>query len=425
MSKARSYLLASASGTMALVVLSACSSMLETTQYDWSAPVAAQRCSAGAYYLPRRLLSFTLGAPEGTPARNELTFAVPIVVAAARPPPAALPRLSSAPTADDMLVIDRTADGLLKKITANAEDKSLEIAQAAIDVFRHAAVATGAGRSTAVLKVGSLALAGKFEMDPFDVPESAAINNSIKDMGYCIYVEGYTFDPRRLTPEAYCRNPLAAITLGAPRAPEIDRDAALTEARRGVLYRPNLPHRVVVMRNLDPLKSGRWRLQQTLAVDMPNVSPVFSVGVDRTFFTERKTTLTFESGVLKDVQLMKGSELNSMAEVPLRVVQAITAIPAQIVQVRINRTNNEEALINAQAKLLATLRTFRSEQKQLGTAIQNLTADDMLRLQCQQKVQDNDSIKACIAMLKQGIPIESIPGGVLPVPTPAPTPITP
>src|SRR5947207_151179 len=203
MSKARSYLLASMSGAIALGVLTACSSMLETTQYDWSAPVGAQKCSAGAYYLPRRLLSFTLGPPvavegaKAAPARNELTLLTPIAAPDPRLP-LCLDYLS-APTADDMLVIDRTADGLLKKITANAEDKSLEIAQAAIDVFRQAAVASGAARSTAVLFEGT-ALAGKFEMDPFDVPESAAINNSIKDMGYCIYVEGYTFDPGRFTP---------------------------------------------------------------------------------------------------------------------------------------------------------------------------------------------------------------------------------
>lgn len=417
MSKNRSPLLVLALAAVALGALTACSSMLETTPYEWSTPVSQQRCGAGAYYLPRRLLTFEVSAPDGTSGRNELQN-ISTVPASDRRLALCLDYLA-APTADDKLVIDRSADGLLNKIMANAEDKSLEIAQAAIDVFRHAAVATAAPRSTSVLKFGSASpLAGKFEMDPFDVPESAAINNSLKDMGYCVFVDGFTFDPGRFSPETYCRNPLAAIAPGAPRTPPIDRETVMSESRRGVLYRPNLPHRVVVMRNINAPKPGRWRLQQTLAFDMPNVSPIFSVGVDRAFFTDRKTTLAFESGVLKDVQLTKGSELNSIVEVPLRVAQAITAIPAQIVQVRINRINNEEALINAQAKLLATMRDFRNEQKQLVDFQKNLTSDGRNRLQCLQVggSEFSPAFDACMKALAQGQPVPSQP------PTPPPPP---
>jgi hypothetical protein len=396
----------------ALGMLTGCSSMLETTPHELTAGIGDPRCRAGAYYLPRRLLVFQLGAPDDA-GRNTLSFSASTMVSDPRLP-LCLDYLN-APTADDKLVIDRTADGLLKKIFANAEDKSLEIATAVIDVFRLGAVAGGA-RSATTQTDGTNFFAAKFEMDPFDVPEAAAINESLKDMGYCVYVDGYTFDPKHLTPEGYCRNPRAAIVAGAPRAPVIDIDAVMSESRRGVLYRPNMPQRVVVMRNLDPPKA-RWRLQQTLAIEMPNAAPIFSIGVDRSFFTTRSTTLTFDSGVLKDVQLTKGSELNSAVEVPLRVAQAIVSIPTQIVQVRINRTNNEEALIAAQAKLLGTLRDFRNEQKLLTQAQKDLTAAGGARAFClAQGLSDpSPEYSRCMAGLP---PLPVTP--VLPVPPPTP-----
>jgi hypothetical protein len=201
----------------------------------------------------------------------------------------------------------------------------------------------------------------------------------------------------------------------------IDSDALLVESRRGVLYRPSLPHKVVVMRNLAPPKPGRWRQERIFPVDMPNAAPVFSVGVDRTYFTERNTTLTFDYGVLKDVQLVKGSELNSIAEIPLRVAQAITTIPAQIVQVRINRTNNEEALIAAQAKLIATLRDFRVQKKLLETTVQGALKDnDPFTLQCKLQHPDfsAEDIKRCAEQLKVQVGGSTPPGGgqISPIP---------
>jgi hypothetical protein len=390
MTQNRQIALTLALSFLALYVVAGCSPILETLPYDQTLGINEQQCRAGAYFLPRRLLSFQLAAPDDkNGGRNDLTFdpnAKDGLIAVADPRLPLCIDYLSAPTADDVVTIGRTPDGLLTKISANAQDKSLEIASAVIDAVRISVV--GAARSNVALKSGNTALAAKFDMDPFDVPEAAAINNSLKDFGYCIFVEGYTFDPSRFNARSYCRNPRAAVFGISSRMPAIDREAALSESRRGVLYRPNLPYRVVVMRNLDPNGSGTWQPWQSYAVEMPNASPVFSIGVDRTYFTDRSTLLTFDYGVLKDVKLTKGSELNSIAEIPLRVAQAVTTIPTQVVQLRINRTNGEEALIAAQGQLLATYRDFQDQQKQLHDVTSALSAG---QLDCIQRF-PNDQI---------------------------------
>src|SRR5262245_25501178 len=94
-----------------LGALQACTRMLETTPHEMTAGIGDTRCRAGAYYLPRRLLVFELGAEAA--GRNELTVVTTPVVSVSDPRlPLCLDYLA-APTADDKLVIDRTADGLL------------------------------------------------------------------------------------------------------------------------------------------------------------------------------------------------------------------------------------------------------------------------------------------------------------------------
>jgi hypothetical protein len=64
---------------------------------------------------------------------------------------------------------------------------------------------------------------------------------------------------------------------------------------------------------------------------MPNASPIFSVGVDRSAFVTRKTTLlAFDAGVLRDITIEKPSEVLSFVEIPLRVAQVVVAVPAEI-----------------------------------------------------------------------------------------------
>jgi hypothetical protein len=105
----------------------------------------------------------------------------------------------------------------------------------------------------------------------------------------------------------------------------------LLSSNRGILYRPNQTYNLVVFRRRDPQSGTRWRLFQTKRIEMPNASPIFSVGVDRSAFVTRKTTLlAFDAGVLRDITIEKPSEVLSFVEIPLRVAQVVVAVPAEI-----------------------------------------------------------------------------------------------
>jgi len=103
----------------------------------------------------------------------------------------------------------------------------------------------------------------------------------------------------------------------------------------------------------NPKARGGWRLAQTGKIEMENIAPILSVGVDRTYFAERKTILAFDEGALANVCILKQSELEQFASIPLQVVQGIVALPANVIQVRIWDVNNDAVLIAAQNRLIA------------------------------------------------------------------------
>jgi hypothetical protein len=100
-------------------------------------------------------------------------------------------------------------------------------------------------------------------------------------------------------------------------------------------------------------------------VEMPNIAPVFSIGVERSMFVKRTTRLDFDAGVLRDITIEKPSELVEFMEVPLVLVQALVKIPAEVVKVRLASTSNQKLLLDTQRELLATQRDYFKTVKEL------------------------------------------------------------
>src|SRR5262249_33614448 len=128
----------------------------------------------------------------------------------------------------------------------------------------------------------------------------------------------------------------------------------------GLLYRPRIAHKVVLMSKGDPGGRDRWVPYLTKRVEMPNISPVLSFGIQRALFTNRVTTVYFDQGVLTDVSVNKGSELLGFVSIPLVVAKAVVAVPAQIIQFRILDTQNQTALLNAQGQLIQAVTDYQA-----------------------------------------------------------------
>jgi hypothetical protein len=354
--QARSFV---AAGAIALSTLAACTNVLETSALEPEGPHGPTcRSTLGAYYLPRALLTLQARATTDT-----MTLTVgPQVMVADRTQTLCLDYLSL-PTARDIIAVQRDANGLLTSISSDAIDRTPEIARTLIATGANLALAARAGEFEVAQPNDALDVS----FDPFNWEELIAVKKALRRFGYCIYVEGVTFP---VVPG----DPAQAITAGqswcsasAPARshhPAFEAFATLPVppdvVAKGVLYRPNMTHKIIILRKNDPGGREPWKLFTTRRIEMPNVSPVLLIGVDRAVFTQRKTTLRFNQGVLTDVAVEKGSELVGFVSIPLAVAKAVVDVPGRLVTLRITDAQNQTALLNAQTELIETISQYRN-----------------------------------------------------------------
>lgn len=346
----------------ALLLSQGCTQVVETIPLEPSAlPYSKTTCESafGGYYLPRALIRVKANAADAvTLATDNLDVALNVV--GDKSQLFCLDYLSQA-NAQDLIAVQRDANGLLSSISTTAEDKTPEIAAKLIQTGEYLAIA--AARSARPATSGDNV---DLEFDPFNWDELVAVKRALKRFGFCLYIEGYSF-------HVPVYDPVAALTAGRtwcsndnPAYPGVETDefsslpVPLEVMRTGVLYRPNKTFKLVILRQTDPGSRGPWQIYQTKRVDMPNISPVLSIGVKRAVFATRKTTLNFNNGVLTDVAINKGSELVGFVSIPLALAKAIVDVPGQIVTLRITDTNNKTQLIAAQTQLIEAIASYKA-----------------------------------------------------------------
>jgi hypothetical protein len=329
----------------------------------------------GAYTLPKRVITAVVSETTAVTGTKRLQRSIVVTGPTVIPDPD--PRFSfclnylGSPFAEDAVVVSRTEDGLLMRVYSRLADKTKQIAGKVLDIVGVGLTGNpafdGALRSRK-LQIGTdVAIIASLTFDPFDRVEAARMNRRLSELGFCVYIEGATFD-LDIPPDTYCAAPgRFLMTPPPPRGPVVKAPVLLMvnepvppqAAASGILYRPNLRYELTVKRRREPDLPGDWRVIETRQIEMPNASPVLSLQIERSLFVTRKTDVTFDYGTLLDVTIDKPSELAEFVDIPLQAVQAAFAIPAQMVQVRINRANNEERLIRAQSALIATVRNYK------------------------------------------------------------------
>jgi len=332
--------------------------------------------SAGNYYLSRSFLEVQVAA---TADGKKSLAGLYVKPKADRARGYCLDYLPSSTANDTFIVAKDDKEHLLTKISSNADDQSKVIAQTIVQAvfvavsgnpnfgddsknrsFTETTFANGATRAFGA------------EFDPFNAAQLALVNDGLKDHGFCLVLEGQTFGRQARDINDYCNRPLqghppetALIGASAYKG-----EAAFVPYTKGVLYRPRLPYNVFLFVNQRPAQRlpGNWVLRQTAAVYLENQSPTLAIGIDRAFFASRKTTLTFAMGVLQDINIDKTSELVGAVEIPLQIVNSIAALPAEVVQVKINQTSRRQALIAAQDQLIQAQRALAKDRLALEGA---------------------------------------------------------
>lgn len=362
-----------------------CGKVIETKPYEASALGYAPttcRSTLGAYYLPRALLSLSVeSSAESGGETGRLTAnlsVLPTTMVADRAQPLCLDYLAS-PTSDDIVTVSRGEKGLLDKITSNVYDKTPEIADKLIQTAQQIAIAAGRSQTTTDAQIHDKL---DLQFDPFVWEEMITAKTALRRFGYCLYVEDHSFPVHGLS--------AAAVQAAAERwcsasVPPRHRDSGEAFANLpvppevmsyGILYRPNIAHKIVIMRKRDPSGRDRWTLHQTKRVEMPNASPILAIGVERAAFARRITEISFRDGVLTDVTINKGSELERFAGIPLSVARAIVDIPAQIVQFRIIDIKGQTEILDAQGKLIQAVAEYKKTVNAADPLSAAAAADD-------------------------------------------------
>lgn len=339
----------------ALLGLAGCSSMIDSVPVGAIAPAEGPArtigCTSalGSYNLPKSMLRLTLdGAPRG----YQVTTIGTVPVADRRT--FCLAYLGSI-TSEDQLIVKKTDNGLLERIATKADDKSAVIAQILINSVRLGAVGGRGGTRGAT--------AGRnpppeMVFDPFDTAEFAVRHAQLRNFGLCVVVEGVHVPEGGQEAAQFCASgrpaglmPSVELALTAPIAAGADT--------RGILYRPNMSYMVSVLRKADPGSREAWSLQARESVEMPNGSPVLSVGIDRSLFSKRESILDFDYGVLTNVSVKKDAELLALANITLSAAQAGVSVISQIFALRIDIANGTKTLIQENAALIQAQDAYR------------------------------------------------------------------
>ena len=276
----------------------------------------------------------------------------------------------ASPTSIDAVRVWKNPDGLLARVTARAEDQTVEIAKKLIQTIFTLLVGFGGvedpgGRAGA----DNVPWVDVFdaEFDPTDPASSQDVNKRLRDFGLCLISADDASSG--IDPNRYCEHPRRRGSDDDEHGPKHRRNGSgdandeesdrhvvgrggRRDVQRGIFYRPRLPYQIFLFARDDRLVKGKWSLKRRAVVEIENHAPIISVGIDRTIFAKRATELVFDYGVLKDVRLYKTSEIQQAIEIPLAIVQHVALLPTNIIRFRIDQTQNEATLKRAQALLL-------------------------------------------------------------------------
>lgn len=366
--------------------------MLDSRWLDTDPAQAGTTChsNAGTYHLPRRLITVTITQEGKGYGINVEKTGLNAPYVADRNETYCLDFLLSY-LSDDRVGIQRTPDGLLQRVYTQADDKSKKIAQ---DVIQAGADLIASERANSLARSSVIRLKdttgaavtalAQFQFDPFVEREAREVNDALSQFNYCIYLDARNDAFAPPWSEQICRDIAAAGPKRSgggrkSRGPSVVYKAdpayprsglAIFDPRpvppelqaRGILYRPELSHSLVVVRR--PHKGARaseWHVVASDRIVVPNAAPAFIFQIERAIFVKAETDVQFSSGLIKNISVKKPSELLAAADLALAAAQIVTNIPAKALLILNNRTENTINLINTNAELINVLRQYKSD----------------------------------------------------------------
>lgn len=226
------------------------------------------------------------------------------------------------PLSDDSVDVQLGTNGLLQKIESSAEDKTgaiiLKLVEAGKEAFKAAALVGGVG-------IGE----GDFIFAPEDVEH---VNQEVANLsrGASLRIE--------ISPPV----PQGAVS-------------GVQECEGGVCFRPLVAHRVSFVANGVPVESH--------VILIPNGAPILSLPIRRAAFVKKVTNITFEDGILKEVHLEKPSEALGFMDIPVGIAKAISSVPGELLQLKVDYVKQDTALLQEQKNALDAAKALSDAKK--------------------------------------------------------------
>ncbi|MER8859038.1 hypothetical protein NKI09_15450 [Mesorhizobium sp. M0757] len=279
----------------------------------------------------------------------------------------------------DSIGVTRDSSQLLTRVYSNTEDKAKGVIQAVAEGVG-TVIAAGSGARRFSSDDNGTQEVVQLRFDPFDQDLLTQINDAILYTGHCIYIEseGDPYVPLWMLDQ--CTNKkVVRSTHAEGNAPDKIKLAA-GSGRFGIFYKPVLPHTLVILKKDDPTSAQSWRVWKKKVIELPNRAPPFMIEVKRGLFTDRKTDITFQSGMLQSVKVDKKSELNAVADILVSVAQIAVQIPAKALIISTSEATNQKALIETNQALIQTLNALKAEQQKYALRAAGLTPDQLAAL---------------------------------------------
>ncbi|WP_370193859.1 MULTISPECIES: hypothetical protein [Aurantimonas] len=331
----------------------------------------------GSYVLPKQVLAFTITESDAG-ASHQITR--PTLKTTADDPERfsfCLDHLEN-PLSDDRVIVQYASLGQVSKpdagsgqsgdatqrkpirtsfletIAANGEDRSVIIVRKVIQAVFNILSQTGLRLRSTTLGPRASNVVASHEVDPLDPGALAEVNAAVRRFGFCLMVEDLTFDRKAATVDEFCNRPQQiALSNPSPRMEVLARQTYFAGAKptTGVFYRPKRPYGLYIFTKDDPEGPGPWRLSLIEEIELNNLSPVISVGVDRALFTDQRTALVFDAGTLKNVCIGRAGQLASLIDIPLDIIYGIVQLPGERLRVAANSAGVSQQLLETQNNL--------------------------------------------------------------------------
>jgi len=348
-------MLARLSALLAVAGVAACT-VADSSLYE--ARISESRCQSqlGQYVLPKSVLRIVINEKDGQDADGKTKRFNVIESLSQEHVPLNEMRYcleyKPSPVSHDKVTAKTDEKNFLSFVSSDAADQTAYIVKTLIraifvGISQNPSFRNTPG-ATPDVKVADLSF------DPFDIHETAAKNVRLRELGFCLVLDGFTFGGGD-TAQSYCENPgkyLRRKTEYVTKYREI-LDTTIVGYSQGVLYRPRVPYTLTVYTNQDPDRRGSpWRPRQSDVFDMENISPFAIMRLDRTLFAVKRIGLVFSVGELKNACVFKSSEAIEAVTIPVEIVKSVVALPTSILQVRFDNVTGARELAEAENNVI-------------------------------------------------------------------------